>query len=82
MHYLEGTAKVRLTLGAEEQGLEAYVDSDWASQPHRHLMTGYTVFLHGAPVTWSSWKQTLIALSTAEAEYIALTAVAQEVLYL
>jgi hypothetical protein len=34
MRYLKRTANVRLTLGAEEQGLEAYVDSDWASQPH------------------------------------------------
>jgi hypothetical protein len=50
MHYLKGTANVRLTLGAEEQGLKAYVDSDWALQPHRHSMSGYTVFLHGAPV--------------------------------
>jgi hypothetical protein len=82
MHYLKGTANVKLTLGAEEQGLEAYVDSDWASQPHRHSMSGYTVFLHGALVTWSSRKQTLIVLSTAEAEYIALTAVAREILYL
>jgi len=39
-------------------------------------MSGYTVLLHGAPVAWSSRKQSLIALSTAEAEYIALTAVA------
>jgi hypothetical protein len=82
MRYLKGTANVRLTLGAETQGLEAYVDSDWASQPHRHSMSGYTVLLHSAPVTWSARKQSLIALSTAEAEYIALTAVAREVLYL
>jgi hypothetical protein len=34
MHYLKGTANVKLTLEVEEQGLEAYVDSDWASQPH------------------------------------------------
>jgi hypothetical protein len=74
IRYLKGTANVRLTLGAEEQGLEAYVDSDWASQPHRHSMSGYTVFLHGAPVAWSSWKQTLITLSTAEAKYIAVRA--------
>jgi hypothetical protein len=70
MRYLKGTANVKLTLGAEEQGLEAYVDSDWASQPHRHSMSGYTVFLHGAPVAWSSRKQTLIALSTAKAKYM------------
>jgi hypothetical protein len=82
MHYLKGKANVRLTLGAESQGFEAYVDSDWASQTHRHLMSGYTVLLHSAPVAWSACKQSLIALSMAEAEYIALTAVAQEVLYL
>jgi hypothetical protein len=82
IRYLKGTATVRLTLGAEAQGLEAYVDSDWASQPHRHSMSGYAVLLHGTPVAWSSRKQSLIALSTAEAEYIALTAVAREVLYL
>jgi hypothetical protein len=82
IRYLKGTASVKLTLGAKAEGLEAYVDSDWASQPHRHSMSGYTVLLHGAPVAWSSRKQSLIALSTAEAEYIALTAVAREVLYL
>src|SRR5882757_7843 len=82
IHYLKGTANVKLTLGAKAEGLEAYVDSDWALQPHRHSMSGYTVLLHGAPVAWSSWKQYLIALSTAEAEYIALTTVACKVLYL
>jgi hypothetical protein len=82
IRYLKGTAEVKLTLGGTAEGLEAYVDSDWASQPHRHSMSGYTVLLHGAPVAWSSRKQSLIALSTAEAEYIALTAVAREVLYL
>jgi hypothetical protein len=45
-------------------------------------MSGYTVLLHSAPVAWSARKQSLIALSTAEAEYIALTVVAREVLYL
>ena len=82
IHYLKGTADVRLTLGGTDTGLEAYVDADWASQPHRHSMTGYTVLLHGAPIAWSARKQTILALSTAEAEYIALTAVGREVLYL
>jgi hypothetical protein len=51
-------------------------------QPHRHSISGYTVLLHSSPVAWSAWKQTIIALSTAEAEYIALTAVMHEILYL
>ena len=45
-------------------------------------MSGYVILLHGGPVAWSTRKQSIIALSTAEAEYIALTAVAREVLYL
>jgi hypothetical protein len=82
IHYLKGTAKLKLMLGGTSAGLEAYVDADWASQPHRHSMSGYTVLLHSSPVAWSACKQSIIALSTAEAEYIALTAIAQEVLYL
>ena len=82
IRYLKGTADFQLTLGTSSTRLEAYVDSDWASQPHRHSMSGYTVYLHGSPVAWSARKQSLIALSTAEAEYIALTAVAREMLYL
>jgi hypothetical protein len=82
MCYLKGTASLGLTLGSTDAGLEAYVDADWASQPHRHSMSGYVVLLNGGPVAWSARKQPLIALSTAEAEYIALTTVAREILYL
>jgi hypothetical protein len=45
-------------------------------------MSGYTVLLHNSPVAWSARKQTIIALSTAEAEYIALTVVMRKILYL
>jgi hypothetical protein len=81
IQYLKGTAEFKLTLGGTSAGLEAYVDADWASQPHRHLMSGYTILLHSSPVTWSARKQSIIALSTTEVEYIALTAITREVLY-
>jgi hypothetical protein len=45
-------------------------------------MLGYIVLLNGGPIVWSAHKQPLIALSTAEAEYIALTSVIRELLYL
>lgn len=82
MRYLNGTTDLELTLGNTDTGLEAYVDADWASHPHRHSMSGYVVLLNGGPVAWSARKQPLIALSTAEAEYIAPTTVARELLYL
>jgi hypothetical protein len=82
MRYLKGTAEYEIMLGGTDEGLEAYVDADWASQPHRHSMSGYVIMLHGGPVAWSSRKQPIIALSTAKSEYITLTAAAREVLYL
>jgi hypothetical protein len=80
--YLKGMVDLTLMLGGSANGLEAYVDADWASQPHRHSMSGYTVILHSSLVAWSARKQSIIALSTAEAEYIALTAVMREIFYL
>jgi hypothetical protein len=82
MCYLKGTAEYGITLGGMDEGLEAYIDADWVSQPHHHSMSGYVIMLHGGPVAWSSKKQPIIALSTAESEYIALTADMREILYL
>jgi hypothetical protein len=80
--YLKGMADLSLMLGGSANGLEAYVDADWALQPHRHSMSGYTVLLHNSPIAWSARKQSIIALSTAEAEYITLTVVMRKILYL
>ena len=38
--------------------------------------------ISGAAISWRSKKQTRVALSTAEAEYIAMTSAAQESLWL
>lgn len=73
---------MKLTLGAKDGNFKAYVDADWASQAHRHSISGYVVLPHESPIVWSAQKQTLIALLMAEAEYIALTSATREVLYL
>jgi hypothetical protein len=80
--FLKGTSDLTLMLGGSTNSLEAYVDADWASQPHRHSMLSYTVSLHSSLVAWTAWKQSIIALSTAEVEYIALTTFMHEILYL
>ncbi|XP_019424538.1 PREDICTED: uncharacterized protein LOC109333463 [Lupinus angustifolius] len=52
--------------------LEAYTDSDWCGdQVDRRSTMGYIFFLGKAPISWSSKKQDVVALSTCEAEYIA-----------
>ena len=49
---------------------------------NRKSTSGYIFKLGGGPVSWCSKKQSCVALSTSEAEYIALTSAAQEGIWL
>ncbi len=63
-----------------EDDLVGHCDADWAGDlDERKSVSGYTFSLCGAPI---SWKQTSVALSTAEAEYVALSSTAQEAVWL
>ena len=64
--------------------LSGYSDSDWATSTDRRSTTGYCFSLNpsSAPISWKSKKQETVALSTCEAEYMALTAATQEVIFL
>lgn len=69
----------------ENLALLAYCDADWAAdQNDRCSVTGYcfTLSESGPVISWKSKKQPTVALSTCEAEYMALSATAQESLYL
>jgi hypothetical protein len=47
---------------------------DWAGNPVDHKsITGILWTLCGAPIGWSSWKQSSIVLSSMEGEYVAMT---------
>ena len=48
----------------------------------RKSTSGYVFQVGGTAISWRSKKQTCVALSTAEAEYIALASAAQESLWL
>ncbi|OQD61606.1 hypothetical protein PENPOL_c016G01137 [Penicillium polonicum] len=61
-----------------------YCDADWAG-PHseKGLSTSGFVFkMAGGPISWTSKKQTCVALSTTESEYIAEALVTQEAIWL
>ena len=80
--YLKGTKDSKLTLGNNHKGLIGYTDADWASQDHRHLISGYIYQINGGSISWSCQKQTIVALSSTEAEFIALTHATKEALWL
>jgi len=87
LRYLKGTSDYELSFKKSEEDLnmKAFSDSDWASSVEdRRSTTGYCFSLtkQGPAISWKSKKQPTVALSTCEAEYIALAATTQESIYL
>ena len=63
--------------------LKAFSDSDWASDKKDRKSVSGSLILHGNnPVSWFSKKQGCVALSTAEAEYVAAATCAQDLINL
>ena len=84
LRYLNGTINHGLLYkqGGPER-LVGYSDADWAGDlSDRKSTSGYIFMFSGGPVSWSSKKQKCVALSTAEAEYVALSAAVQECIWL
>lgn len=75
--YLKGTADLKLTLAQLDfngEILYGYSDANWAdSRTDRKSQSGHVFMVNGAAVCWSSRKQPLVALSTCESEFVALS---------
>lgn len=86
LRYLNGTRATGLLLGrcaSNEPLLKAFTDSDWASGESRKSVSGYLMLVGGGrPVAWSSKQQSVVALSSCEAEYLACTHAACEITWL
>ena len=57
------------------------MDADGAMQEHRRAISRYVILIDGGAVSWCSKKQELITLSTTEAEYVADTHAAKELIW-
>lgn len=74
----------------DEASIDCYVDADFAGSfsttgdvqdpATARSRSGYIILAYGVPICWGSKLQTEIALSTMEAEYIALSTATREVL--
>ena len=83
LRYLNGTKSLGLLFKPGEPILSCYVDADFGRDNCSHKSTtGFLIRAFGCPITWSSKLQSTITLSTAEAEYIAITHAASEILFL
>lgn len=73
MAYLAATATWGIQYRQQEHlELVGYVDADWQGcSDTRRSTTGYVFMLAGGAIDWKSNRQTSVAMSTCEAEYIA-----------
>ncbi|PNX72588.1 copia LTR rider, partial [Trifolium pratense] len=76
LRYLNGSLKGGLKYKRTDPGrdaLEGCVDSDYAGNiDNRKSLSGFVFTLFGTTVTWKANQQSVVALSTTQAEYIAL----------
>src|SRR5271170_3564691 len=75
IHYINMTPKMSIVFdGASNKGLIAFTDSDWAADKIKcRSQTGFFFQLASAVVSWQSQAQKTVALSSTEAEYMALS---------
>ena len=79
LRYLRYTANYGLHFTRYPAVLEGYSDANWISDSKNIRSTsGYIFVLGGAAISWKSCKQTCIARSTMESEFVALDLAADE----
>ncbi|KAF0704318.1 hypothetical protein AaE_015000 [Aphanomyces astaci] len=82
LRYIKSTLDHGLIFRASNCELVGYSDASWANRDGRRSTTGFICFVSGGAVSWKSARQRVVALSTCEAEYIALVEMAKEVVWL
>ena len=82
--YLKATQEYVLTVGGDGPVAPiAYCNADWGNDPDSPRSTsGYGIFMGCGVISWSAKKQTVISLSTGEAEYYAGVHCGREVIWL
>lgn len=80
--YLRSCPDLKLNyIRNNELKLEGYVDASYANNFQYSSTSGYVMTFGGSAISWNSKRQPTIALSAAEAEYIAATDVGKECLW-
>jgi len=84
LRYVKATSTLGITYHpTSDLILTGYSDSDWASDINtRRSTTGYLFTLAGGAISWNSRLQKTVALSSTEAEYMALSEAAKEAIAL
>jgi len=83
LRYLKGTKKMKITYGKPEEGAKVFCDADLAGCKDSQKSTSRLIILFcGGPVVWKSVNQRTPALSSLEAEFVAMSLAAKETIWL
>ncbi|KAK8950986.1 hypothetical protein KSP39_PZI004235 [Platanthera zijinensis] len=84
LRYLQGTKDFCILYKSHQSNiLTGFTDSDWAGDNDERKSTrGFLFLIRTGPISWSSRKQRTVALSTTEAEYVALNNAVCEAIWL
>ena len=82
--YIKSTIDYGLTYSRDgDLSPMAFVDADYGGcRDTRKSTSGYVFTMAGGAVTWSSKRQATVALSTVEAEYVAMSRCAQQMVWM
>ena len=87
LRYLSGTKDLGITYSKtstnpQDNSFYGFADAAFANHDDHKSTSGYVFLAAGGAITWKSKKQTSIALSSTEAEYVALSEAAREACWL
>ena len=77
LRYIKGTSSfgLRYERGMKKHSIQGFSDSDFAGDSDdRKSTSGQVFFIGKSAITWNTVKQSVVALSSCEAEYIAASA--------
>ncbi|PLW56744.1 hypothetical protein PCANC_01718 [Puccinia coronata f. sp. avenae] len=70
--YLKRNRDLKMEFGKGNGVMQLWLDANWGGE-HKRSTSGYMVRHNGNSIAWGSKRQTVVALSTCAAEYIALS---------
>ncbi|XRB16372.1 retrovirus-related Pol polyprotein [Pseudoscourfieldia marina] len=85
LRYLSGTINRGIKYNTNSNvplKLIGYATQAGDNHENRRSTSGYIFFLNGGPISWASYLQTTVALSTVESEVMALTEAIKEAIYI
>jgi hypothetical protein len=79
--YLKRARELGLVMKKGKGVMQLWSDANWGGE-HERLTSGYLIKHNGNSIAWGAKRQTVVALSTCAAEYIALSIGSQQLAHL